>query len=924
MASASCRSVRSVARPLSYLEKPTARTVKALTRFVWLAFAIAAIPAAAGVAAAGVDYTRDVKPLFKSRCWACHGALKQEAGLRLDTAELARKGGEDGPVLVPGDPTKSELVRRVKAAQDDGRMPPEGRPLTGEQVALLSRWIAAGANGPAAEKPAEDPRRHWAFQVPARRPAPRVAAAALSNPIDAFLADRQMRHGLTPLGEADKATQLRRVYWDLIGLPPTVAQLQDFLADPRPDAWERVVDQLLANPHYGERWGRHWMDIWRYSDWYGLGKEVRNAQKYMWHWRDWIVESLNAAKGYDRMLEEMLAADEIAPLDTNARRATGFLVRNYFLFNRTTWLDTTVEHTSKAFLGVTLNCAKCHDHKFDPFSQVDYYRFRAIFEPYQVRMEIFPGQTDLERDGLPTVFDAHLDAPTYLLRRGDEKQPDRSQSLAPGVPAVLESPAFVVTPVSLPVEAWWPSLRPDVRGTFLAEADGRVERAVRDLESARNRLEVTNARRAKTAALDDPKTALRVARIRVKCAGKSLRAAEAHRSMVSASLDLDRARQRGVSAVECKRLAAVAAELARTESLLQADADEAQIELARASGKAAFSPEKAAKRRQIARKKAIEHSKGPLDIAALAAIRAPEGPAQPGPVRGTPYPLTSTGRRSALARWLVDRTNPLTARVAVNHVWMRHMNRPLVESVTDFGLRSPSPPELELLDWLANDLMDHRWNLKRLDRLIVTSRAYRRSSDGNQADGATRQADPEGVYFWKYPATRLEAEEIRDGLFYIAGALDERLGGPTIDPKQEMAPRRSLYFNQSMDEHERFLSTFDAADVLQCYRRDVSVLPQQALALANSRVTLQMAAQIAARLDRDTPAADGTKRTQVLIESAFRSILTRDPTTEEVSACIEFLNHAKTLVPDKPNRDRQILASLIVALLNHNDFVAVR
>ena len=256
------------------------------------------------------------------------------------------------------------------------------------------------------------------------------------------------------------------------------------------------------------------------------------------------------------------------------------------------------------------------------------------------------------------------------------------------------------------------------------------------------------------------------------------------------------------------------------------------------------------------------------------------------------------------------------------------MNRPLVESVADFGLRSPSPPEKELLDWLANDLMDHGWNLKRLDRLIVTSRAYRRSSDGNQADAATRQADPEGDYFWKYPATRLEAEEIRDGIFYIAGALDERLGGPTISPKQEMTPRRSLYFTQSMDDHERFLSTFDAADVLQCYRREVSVLPQQALALANSRVTLQMAAQIAARLDahldHDTPADGGAKRTQALIESAFRSILTREPTTEETSACVEFLNHAKTLVPDKPNRDRQILSSLIVALLNHNDFVTVR
>ncbi len=177
------------------------------------------------------------------------------------------------------------------------------------------------------------------------------------------------------------------------------------------------------------------------------------------------------------------------------------------------------------------------------------------------------------------------------------------------------------------------------------------------------------------------------------------------------------------------------------------------------------------------------------------------------------------------------------------------MNRPLVDSVADFGLRSPAPPEKELLDWLANDFMDHGWDFKRLHRLIVTSQAYRRSSDGNRADAATRHSDPENVYFWKFAASRLEAEQIRDGIFYLAGALDERLGGPTIDPALEMSPRRSLYFTQSMDLHERFLSTFDAADVLQCYRRDESVLPQQALALANSRVTLQMAAKLAARIE---------------------------------------------------------------------------
>ena len=184
-----------------------------------------------------------------------------------------------------------------------------------------------------------------------------------------------------------------------------------------------MVDRLLASQQYGERWGRHWMDVWRYSDWWGLGAEVRNSQKHIWHWRDWIIESLNADKGYDQMVREMLAADELYPNDLDRLRATGFLARQYFLFNRNTWLDETVEHTGKAFLGLTINCANCHDHKYDPISQIDYYRFRAFFEPYQVRTDQLPGEVDFEKDGIPRVFDCNLDAPTYRFVRGDEKRP---------------------------------------------------------------------------------------------------------------------------------------------------------------------------------------------------------------------------------------------------------------------------------------------------------------------------------------------------------------------------------------------------------------------------------------------------------------------------------------------------------------------
>jgi len=831
-------------------------------------------------------------------------------------------------VLIPGNAQGSEIIRRVAAKDDEGRMPPEGQRLTTDQVRILALWIAAGAPGPANEKPAEDPRRHWAFQLPVRKSPPAINATEIRNPVDAFLADQQRHHCLTPLPEADPPTLLRRVYWDLIGVPPTVAQLQAFLDDARPDAWEHVVDGLLCNPHYGERWGRHWMDVWRYCDGYGLEGQIRNAQKHMWHWRDWIVESLNQSKGYDRMILEMLAADEIAPLDADALRATGFLVRNYFLFNRTTWLDATIEHTSKAFLGITLNCAKCHDHKFDPFSQADYYCFRAIFEPHQVRMDMLPGQTDLDRDRLPRVFDAHLDAVTYLHRRGDEKQPDRSQALRPGVPAVLASPAFVVSPVSLPAEAWSPSLRPYVRSSYLADADLRIQKTVWELKTARLQLRGLVAEPAKTTSAEQRKNSLRLARARVIAAEKLLRAAEAYRSLLQASFDLDRARRMGISATDEQVLAATAATLARTNSIAEAEASVAQIEVSMVSVKANSSSHISrsldAARKRLTRLQEFGPIGMPLDVASLASLKAFEGPAETETSRRAPFPRTSTGRRTALACWIVDRQNPLTARVAVNHVWMRHMNRPLVDSVADFGLRTPSPPQKELLDWLANDFMDHGWDLKRLHRLIVTSRAYRLAGDGIRADAATRRNDPENIFFWRFQASRLEAEQIRDGIFYLAGALDERLGGPTIDPKMEMTPRRGLYFEQSQDLHERFLSTFDAADVLQCYRREVSVLPQQALALANSRVTLQMARQLAACLDSETRAAPGAQRAEAVVQSAFRRILTREATPEEQSACADFLRRAASLLPGNPDHDRRALEPLVMALLTHNDFITIR
>ncbi|MGV3486598.1 MAG: DUF1549 domain-containing protein, partial [Planctomycetaceae bacterium] len=333
-------------------------------------------------------YESQIKPLLAGKCFACHGALRQEAGLRLETRAAMLTGGDSGTVLAPGLPDASLLLQRIVAPESE-RMPPaeEGAALEPAEIEMISRWIREGAPAPPDETLPPSPTAHWAFQPIVAPEIPSAAAddAESPHPIDRLLSAAQLARGLSAQPLASREIRLRRLYLDLIGLPPTRTQL----ADSR--SWDEIVDELLASPQHAERWARHWMDVWRYSDWYGLNDQLRNSAKHLWRWRDWIVHSLHRDKPYDRMIQEMLAGDELAPDDPDVVVATGFLARNYYLFNRTTWLDDTIEHSAKAFMGLTLNCAKCHDHKYDPLSQVDYYRYRAIFEPHQVRLDPVPG-----------------------------------------------------------------------------------------------------------------------------------------------------------------------------------------------------------------------------------------------------------------------------------------------------------------------------------------------------------------------------------------------------------------------------------------------------------------------------------------------------------------------------------------------------
>ncbi|MEX2118835.1 MAG: PSD1 and planctomycete cytochrome C domain-containing protein [Pirellulales bacterium] len=1102
---------------------------------------ICLLGAAAGSRADEVDYLRDVKPILARRCYACHGPLKQQQDLRLDSAAAMAKGGESGPALVHGKSQESLILTAVRGT-DGWRMPPEGDPLSDEEIAVLAAWIDAGAVAP--DEPLADPSEHWAYRPPVR-PALPEAAGEGGNPVDAFVNAQHASRGLQPLPRADKNVLLRRLYLDLIGLPPARAELAAFVSDDSADAYQKVVDRLLADPRYGQRWGRHWMDVWRYADWAGFGNEIRDSQRHIWRWRDWIVESLNADRGYDRLIMEMLAGDELAPADPDTLRATGFLARNWFSFNRNVWLDNTVEHTAKAFLGLTLNCARCHDHMYDPVAQQDYYRFRAFFEPYEVRTDRVPGQSDLMKDGVARVYDAKAEAPTYLFVRGNEAEPDTEHPLAPGLPAILAPGELAIEPVPLPPRAYNPGLHAFVQDEALAQARAAVAQANDGLAKAQQAVAAARERVARLSAPasqpDEPavqafisdrfseanpavwqtvdgqwsyesgrlvqqQTGSQECRLlslaehpadfsasfafkitggqQWRSVGLSFDATEDGRfnavylsavaggsklqvyynqgapaypadAMKTLAVQLNRdyllkvdvrgqllnvwldgvlelvyrlphprrpgrlalwtfdamaefvsvdvaalspdavlaesatdqpvantleaARQaeqnaQAASAVAEAAVAAAAAGLRSVEARVAADrsrfsdppAADAES-LARAAGRAEREATVAAARHKLlveeqaaelarqavaaAGEKADEKTRQTLTAAeakaaeagkaleaaeaALAAADSNTGSSY-APLDEL-YPSTSTGRRLALARWIADPANPLTARVAVNQIWLRHFGEPLVPTVFDFGLNGQPPTHPELLDWLAVELMEQGWKMKAIHRLIVTSDAYCRSSSPASHDDSNLAIDPDNRTLWRTRPRRMEAEVVRDSVLHVAGQLDATMGGPDIDHKAgETSRRRSLYFQHANEKQMVLLKLFDAASVNECYRRDESIVPQQALALANSGLSLSQARLLAGQLS-----SAGTLPDEDFISAAFEQVLCRGPSAAERGECLRFLAGQARLLEDKekltgfaggspaevpPSADpaQRARENLVHVLLNHNDFVTIR
>ena len=797
-------------------------------------------------------FEEQVAPLLKKHCYKCHGEGEVRGGLRLTARSSILQGGDTGPAVSLTEPGKSLLLAALN--YDGYEMPPSGK-LPAEQIAIFRRWVELGLPGiqekasapPAAHRgpPAvtEEAKQFWSFQPPRRPSVPEVKAAEwVRNPIDAFVLQKLEQAGLQPNPPASKIEWLRRAYYDLIGLPPTPEEVAAFIEDDSADAYERVVDQLLQSPHYGERWGRHWLDLVRYAE---TNSYERDGPKpFVWRYRDYVIRSLNADKPYNQFVREQLAGDELWPGSPDALIATGF-------YRLGIWQDEPVDHeqeffedlddlvrtTGEVYLGLTVGCARCHDHKLDPLPQRDYYRLSAFFR-------------NIRRFGVRS-HESVLEASVRSLGTVDEVRQERRQR---------DAYRQAVDANRKELDAFDERIKADLKG--VENDEWKTETARIGLTKLRVGKLITEEEFARYVALTEKRNELRNNR---------------PRGLEQALCITEQGRQAPPSYVLVRGNAHVRAEEVAPGFPSVLSPPEPQITL------------------------------------------PPEG-------------IESTGRRSALAHWITDRANPLTARVMVNRIWQFHFGRGLVRTPSDFGFAGSAPTHPELLDWLAVDFMEGGWTWKRMHKLIMLSNTYQLSSR-NQS--AAAEKDPVNDLFWRFDMRRLSAEEIRDSVLAVNGSLNrKKMFGPSIFveiPAEVMAGqsrpgegwgnsspedrnRRSVYIHIKRSLVVPMLASFDGADTdTSCPVRFVTTQPTQALGLLNSPFAQQEADVFRQYLQRE---AGNEPARQV--ELALRRVLQRPPTAEEIERGVQLIDKLQT---EQSLSANIALKYFCLAALNLNEFV---
>ncbi|MBI4902703.1 MAG: DUF1553 domain-containing protein [Acidobacteria bacterium] len=898
--------------------------------------------------------------LVQKHCLTCHNTTARMGGLVLDSREAALKGGKNGPALIPGNAAASPLVKLVR----EGKMP-AGGPLLGADRDLLARWVNAGA--PWSAKLTTNERKRtdltwWSLQ-PLRQADPAAT-------IDRYLIAAMAAKGLSPSPPADRRTLIRRVTFDLTGLPPTPEEFDAFLNDNSTTAYEHLVDRLLASPAYGERWGRHWMDVIRFGESHGY--EQNHLRPNAWPFRDYVIRSFNEDKPYDRMILEHLAGDRIAPSDPNIEVGTGFLVAGpHDTVNnsneaakrqqRADDLDDMINATASAFLGLTVNCAKCHDHKFDPIQQADYYRMAALLngarfadrelatadDKAKYKAAIAPLDRDIKEVAV------HLDvikkdAAPHLA----EQREGIIANHRPAVNALFTEESFPTA------EARFIRLRINATSTGGPAGLDEIE-----VWSGGSNIAVgAKAIATSTRKADDDTEAYSARHLTDGKFDQRWFAADAR----PVNIEIELPRQQAIQKVSWSRDRMGGfqgrfdgpipedyrldlsldgrdwKEVASSAGRIPARPDKLEqfllLAVLNAQDRARYNKLRA---QQTALQKRIAAVTKP-PTAYIGRFEQPDTPIyllKRGNVmdRGdiiAPASLTTLSqtlpaftldadapegeRRLALARWIAHPKNPLTPRVMANRLWHYHFGHGIVDTPSDFGYNGGRPTHPELLDYLAERLIHYGWRLKPLHKEILMSAAYQQSSAFEETKA---RIDNDSRYLWRYPPRRLEAEAIRDAILATTGKLDRHMGGPgfhlfryTVDnvatyyPLEKFAAdtfRRSVYQTAARSVRSEMLGQYDCPDSsLPEPRRIITTTPLQALALLNNTFILDQAGYFAQRLEREAASP------AVQVERAFQLAFGRPPEPNESAAALSLI------------RDHG-LAAFCRALLNANEFVYV-
>lgn len=906
-------------------------------------------------------FEKTIRPILIKRCYECHSVEsgKSKGGLAIDSREAILKGGDNGPALVAGDPEKSHIIESVRYQNQDLQMPPKGA-MPAAEVKALEEWIKMGAPDPreavASTKPSsprvidlKEGAKHWAFRPIASPPVPKADAA---NPIDAFISEKLAEKGLTLAAPADKRTLIRRASFDLIGLPPSPQEVNAFLADTSPDAFAKVIDRLLRSPQYGEKWGRHWLDVARYSDSNGLDENI--ALGTAWRYRDYVVQSINADKPFDQFLTEQIAGDLLEARDLPTRKeqttATAFLNLGAKVLaepdkEKLTMdvIDEQIDVMGRAFMGLTLGCARCHDHKFDPVPTADYYALAAIFKStqsfsvdrigalstaYEAPMGSFDdfaaviSSESILKDQKAAVAKAESAAITALRKEVRDHAVDYLMAAAalPATPTLsqarpvaeplglraqvlLNCRVYLAANESLPFfKPWQDALKTTgnvqpLRGYYTAifAASEKLAPTPKVKAKAKAKTEEESEEKPEDSLLHQARAALDAP------AGFLALPPEPIILFPKEVADKVRALKDTMMTTE-SNLPDLPTTLAVAES--PKIINELPIHI-RGS--------------HLALGKSIP--RGFIQVAQASLKTKPQ------------FPANQSGRLE-LARWLASPEHPLTSRVIANRIWSWHFRQGIVSTTDNFGLLGQQPTHPALLDWLAHWFTTNGWSLKDMHRLIMSSRTYQQSS---VTSAQAYAADPEDLLLHHFPVRRLEAEEIRDALLSVAGSLDNTIGGKTIPRRNREfvfnhtskdftsygSTRRALYLPIIRNNLYDLFQQFDYPDPsTSTGLRHSSVVSPQALLLMNSDLATSAAQSFADRVFKLSPDKESRLR------AAYRLAFAREATADDLRRAENYLTAADASLnssqQDSTKREQEAWALLCQALMMSNEFIYLR